>query len=320
MTASGSYVYVVWTTDGKIMFAGSSNNGASFSTAKSVSSSVPGTAITPFDGSNGASVYVSFVLNNESYVTFSSNGGSTFSTPYKFSSDHEPQIAVSGSDAYVLSDDAGGIYQTTNSGASWTWSNSHNGLDGCCGAEPWVTASGTYVLSSWETKENTSQVYAVTSKNSGETWATWYLSKGISDSWAPMTGIGGDTFYVAWRTDPGTVNSQEYVTSLTGGTWTTPTAIGFTGKDNQWPFTIAASGSDAFVMWDYASTSSTWYAATAFTSNGGASWTTFTLSSSSSQAVREGDIATGAAAISGSTGYFIWQGPSGQIYFTSGTG
>ncbi len=320
MTASGSYVYVVWADGGKILFTASSNNGSSFSAAKSISSSINGTAITPFDGSSGPNVYVSFVLDNGSYVTYSNNGGATFSTPIQFSHDHEAQIGVAGSDAYAFSDGSGGVLTTTNAGASWK--KETKGIGGCCGSEPWIFASGSNVLGAWELKTNQSKVYAITSTNSGASWKKTLLSTTTPDAWAPMPGIVGNTMYVAWRTNPGTVESQEYISVSTNGgsTWSSPLAIGFAGKDNEWPFTVAASGDNVYVMWDYATTATTWYAATAYSSNSGASWTTSTLSTSSTQAVREQDIATGAAAISGSTGYFVWQGPSSQIYFTSGTG
>jgi hypothetical protein len=315
ISASGSYVYVVWADGGRILFAASSNDGTSFSAAKSVSSGVSGTAITPFDSSNGANVYVSFVLDNGSYVTWSNNGGSTFSTPLKFSSDHEAQIATAGSDTYALSDGSGGVLTSTNNGASWK--KETKGIGGCCGSEPWIFASGSNVVAAWETKGNESKVIAITSTNSGASWKKTTLSTSTPDAWAPMPGIVGNTMYVAWRTNPGTVNSQEYLSISTNGgsKWSAPMAIGFAGKDNEWPFTVAVSGSNVYVFWAYADT------ATDYSSNGGASWSgPLTVSTSTTQIVREQDIATGAAAISGSTGFFVWQGTNSQIYFTSGTG
>ncbi len=113
-------------------------------------------------------------------------------------------------------------------------------------------ASGTNVIAAWETKTNASDVYVTTSTNSGKTWtAKFLLSSTVPNSWAPMLGILGNTEYVAWRSNPGSSNSQEYVSVSTnaGVTWSTPTAIGFAGHDNSWPTQVSVSGQYAFIMW-----------------------------------------------------------------------
>jgi hypothetical protein len=153
--------------------------------------------------------------------------------------------------------------------------------------------------------------------DSGTTWSVLNVSQSISDSWAPMTAISGTTLYVAWRSHPGSSSSQEYISVNTAGTWSTPKAIGVSGHDNEWPFTIVAGGSDASVVWAYATgsgTSGTWDEVAASTTNNGGSWTAPVVLGTT---VPENDIATGAAAMSGTTPYFVWQTSTGTIDFSS---
>jgi hypothetical protein len=195
------------------------------------------------------------------------------------------------------------------------------------GGEPWIAAQGSNVLVAWETKGKTSRINAVYSTNSGTTFSkTTDLSTSTTDAWAPMVNISGTNFYVAWRTNPNESTSQEYVdvSANTGSTWSGPTAIGIASRDNAWPFTVAASGSNVYIMWSEKLNSilggTDWQTLVSYSSDGGSTWSTpVSLSTSSTLgAQKEHDIATGAIASSGSLAFAVWQNnqTDSQIYFS----
>ncbi len=100
-------------------------------------------------------------------------------------------------------------------------------------------------------------------------------------------------------------------------TWSTPKVIGIEGHDNEWPFTIVAGGSSAFVLWAYntgSGSTGTWDEVTASSTNNGSTWSSPAVLGGT---VPENDVATGAASMSGLTPYFVWQTSSGTIDFSS---
>ena len=113
------------------------------------------------------------------------------------------------------------------------------------------------------------------SHNSGVTFTSPFtVSQTITDSWAPMVNVWGNLMYVAWRSNPGIFNSQEYVavSNDAGVSWGTPIPIGVSGRDNQWPFTIAISGRNTFIMWSEkvrAISTSPWQTLVSYTSDNG---------------------------------------------------
>ena len=151
------------------------------------------------------------------------------------------------------------------------------------------------------------------------------LSSTAPDSWAPMTGISGNTEYVAWRSNPGSSTSQEYVSvSLNAGsTWSAPTAIGIAGHDNSWPVTVPAYGSTAFIAWYVrtgTSSSTPWEAVVVETTNSGSSWSSPVILGGS---LAESDIATAAISANAGTVFAVWTDTTSsgntQVYFTTGS-
>lgn len=333
MTANGSNVYVTWAQSLnnvlQTYFAVSTKNGTSFAAAKVVDNTPTVTCITPVLASYGSNVYVAYDGGDSSYVVSSTNAGSNFSTPFKYASGPEPQLAAWGSSAYAVADSfsrtALPIYYTNNAGATWLKANSTGGVS----AEPWVMASGTNVIVAWETKTNQSDVYLTTSTNSGKTWTAKYLlSATTPDAWAPMLGLYGNIEYVAYRTNPGSSQSQEYASvSLNAGvSWSTPVAIGFAGHDNSWPTQVAVSdaGTTAFVMWyerTGTSSSSPWQAVAQETTNSGTTWLPSPLVLGGSLA--ESDVATAAISSYGLTMFAVWTNSTSsgrdQVYFATGS-
>jgi len=329
MTDSGSNVYIVWSqttgsgTPLQLYFAVSKNYGASFSkpVVLDTSSSVGSGAITPAIAASGTDVYVAWLASGVgNYVISSTNNGSTWGSPVKLSSLREPQLAASGSYAYEAG--VGALYVSTNNGVTWT--NERIAV----GSEPWIAAYGSNVIVAWETKNITSKVYIVTSTNNGKTWTkATLLSSSVPNSWAPMVNVTGNVEYVAWRSNPGSANSQEYVSTSTnaGVSWSTPVAIGVAGRDNSWPFTVAVSLNNAFIMWsektNTKSSSNDWQTLVSYSNNNGSTWTSLpTLTTSkASAAAPENDVATGAISAYSTNGFAVWQNNAtkSQIYFSS---
>jgi len=332
MAEYGSYIYVVWSQTPKssspaqIYLAVSSNNGGSFSTAILVDSDSTVAQTTPVIAAWGSTVYVAWAQNSQSWLASSTNNGASFGKAMQYSSKHEPQLAAAGSDGYAIAD-GNAIYVTANNGGSWTKTT----ISGCCGAEPWIMASGSNVIASWETKSNASEIEAVSSQNSGKTWSKpVVLSTGVADSWAPMVGIQGNNAVIAWRTNPGGTLSQEYlVTSSNAGmSWTAPVNIGITNRINAWPFTVTISGNTAYTMWsekvNSVSSSTAWQTLAVEGTLSGNTWTwsspvSLTGSNPTFGAQPEQDIATGAISSSSSGAYAVWQNnaTSSQIYFST---
>ncbi len=169
----GSYVYVVWSQTPKasepaqIYLAVSSNNGGGFSPAILVDSDSTVAQTTPVIAAYGSTVYVAWIQNSQSFVASSTNNGASFGASLMYSTMHEPQLAASGSNGYAIADGKA-IYVTSNNGGSWKKFT----ITGCCGAEPWIAASGSNVVASWETKGTSSKISAVSSQNNGASWST----------------------------------------------------------------------------------------------------------------------------------------------------
>jgi hypothetical protein len=331
MAEYGSYVYVVWSQTPKasepaqIYLAVSSNSGGSFSPAILVHSDASIAETTPVIATWGSTVYVAWIQSSQSWVASSTNNGASFGTPFEISTMHEPQLAAAGSHGYAIADGKA-LYVTSNNGGSWTKVT----ISGCCGAEPWIMASGANVVASWETKGTSSEIEAVSSQNYGKTWSkTAVLSSGVADSWAPMIGIQGSNVVIAWRTNPGGTLSQEYlVTSSNAGlSWTTPVNIGITSRNNAWPFTVTISGNTAYTMWsekvNSVASSKAWQTLAVEGSLSGGTWTwsapvSLTGSNPTFGAQAEQDIATGAISSSSSAAYAVWENnaTTSQIYFS----
>ena len=334
MAEYGSFVYVVWSQTPKasepaqIYLAVSSNNGANFSSAITVASDPTVAQITPVIAAYGSTVYVAWAQSSHSYVASSVNNGASFGAPLMYSTRHEPQLAASGSYGYAIAD-GNSLYVTSNNGSTWT----KHTIKDCCGAEPWIMASGSNVVAAWETKGNSSVIRAVSSQNNGKTWSktSTILSKGVNDSWAPMIGIQGNQVVIAWRTNPGGTLSQEYVaTSNNAGiTWSTPVNIGITTRINAWPFTVSISDNTSYIMWsekvNSVSTSTAWQTLVAYGSFNGTAWswssppTSLTGSNATLGAKPEQDIATGAISSFDGSAYAAWQNnaSTSQIYFSA---
>jgi hypothetical protein len=313
IAAYGSNVYVVWSqsngtgTQLQVFFTSSVNYGKTFSKPQVIDATPSSASITPVVAAYGTNVYVALIVGKASFVKGSSNNGTTWNPIATISNNHEPQLAALGNNAYAVAD--GGYLYTNNSGLTWHKVSIFEG------SEAFVAAWGTNVVVAGETKGNNSVVKVEASHNSGVSFTTPFtVSASITDSWAPMVGVWGNLMYVAWRSNPGSFNSQEYVavSKDAGVTWISPIPIGVGGRDNQWPFTIAISGNNTFIMWSEkvrATTTSPWQTLVSYSANNGSSWTLLPSLSKTptSGAQPENDIATGAISTFSTHGFAVWQ-------------
>jgi hypothetical protein len=126
ITANGSYVYVAWSQTvsgvGQIYFTSSTDYGATFSTAIDVDTNASASAITPVLAGWGSDITVAWSNTGPSFVRSSTDGGVTWGPSFNIGAFHEPQLAVSGSNVYFVSDGHGGMAYgvSHDSGATWT--------------------------------------------------------------------------------------------------------------------------------------------------------------------------------------------------------
>lgn len=322
MTDYGSYVYIIWSQNDTIYVAISENNGASFGTPIAVSGSLT-KCITPVLAAYGSDVYAGFNCGSSSYVSSSDNNGVTWTAPFEYSSGPEPQLAAWGNYAYAIADSSTrastAISVSSNGGQTWKKATTDGG-----GSEPWIMAYGDNVVAAWETKGNNSQVFITTSPNNGKTFTTPFAVN-TAQAWAPMIGVYGNTEYVAYRTNPGSVNSEEYVVVSTnaGSSWTSPITIGDVGLDNSWPTQVAVNSSSAFILWyihTKSSSSAPWEVVTVEGQNNGSSWSEPQVLGNS---LAESDFATAAIASHGAVAFAVWTNETSsgydQVYFASGS-
>jgi hypothetical protein len=114
------------------------------------------------------------------------------------------------------------------------------------------------------------------------------------------------------------------VSKNAGSSWSAPIAIGVTQRDNEWPFTVASSGSYTYVMWSEKLNTirgnNDWQTLVSYSSDGGSVWSApISLSTSRTTGAQpEQDIATGAIASVGANAFAVWQNnqTTSQIYFS----
>ncbi len=298
MAASGTRVYIVWSSGG-INFVSSNDNGKSWSKTVKLS---PTGAVTPFIAADGSLVSVVYVQSSSStsFVTSSSNAGGTWTKPFQFSNGPEPQVAVSGANVYVMSDDVNKAHVefgvSHDSGRTFTTSAL------AAGSEPWIVATGSRVYAAWETKGTKSEVWFLSSSDGGNHLNKRIISSAIPDSWNPMIQASGTKVWVGIQELGG--KAQNWIlTSTNGGASFTAKSITGTGHKNGYIFNIATTdGTNVFAMWLQES-GSIWNAMVAYSSNGGGSWAVANLGQSDAN----NDVAIGSVSSSGAHGFAAWQ-------------
>jgi len=326
LSAVGSDVYVLWSQNTasakpmQIYFSASSDNGIHFSTPVVIDTTTTLSSLTPVVASYGSNIVVGWTASVHSYIRTSLNGGGTWGSVLSLSSNHEPQVAISGNNVYAISD--GGHFAVSHDAGS-TWTMKSIGTD----SEPWIAASGSNVYAAWETKSTSSKVWVLVSNDDGNTFATKVLTTTLPNSWNPMVAAFGSEAYVAIQEYPGVskANIWIYVSSNSGRSWSAPVSLSGSGSILSYPFNIATSdGINVFVMWGQQVSSGNWASRVSYSADGGTTWTTApginVSNNPSGAAATNNDIATGSIASDGTHGLAVWQyvsGTSSQVYSTA---
>ncbi|MDA4129675.1 MAG: glycoside hydrolase [Thaumarchaeota archaeon] len=298
MSATGNNVYIVWSSGG-INFVNSSDNGAHWSKPIKVG---PVGAITPFITSDSSVISVVYDLSTSasSYVTSSSDSGKTWTTPYQFSDGHEGQVAVSGSNVYVIAD--------SNSKANVQYGVSHDSgktfamRSLSAGSEPWIVATGSNVYAVWETKGPQSLVWFMSSPDNGNTVSYKIISGNMPDSWNPMMQAIGSSVWVGIE-ELGAKTQNWMLTSTDGGSTWKSTSVSGLGHQNGFIFSVATTdGTNVFAMWLELS-GSNWVVMVACSPDGGSTWSTVNIGQSDANT----DLAIGSMSSNGPHGFAAWQ-------------
>jgi hypothetical protein len=268
VAVSGKNVYVVWYDftpgNSNIFFTKSTDGGSTFGLPKKLSNN-PGDSFNPRIVVSGSNVYVVWYgfttsTNSEIFFTKSTDGGNTFGLPKNLSNNpggsFHPQIAVSGSNVYVVWDDntPGNsdilIRRSINSGSTF---GSPFNLSSNLGksVNPQIAASGSTAYVVWE--DNSPGLSSILFRKSGA--PTINLSRNMGASFHPQIAVSGSNVYVVWdgkgTPTPTTPTSEIWFRkSTTGGSTFGPVInVSKTPKDSSNP-QIAVSGSNVYVTWE----------------------------------------------------------------------
>ncbi len=278
VTASGSNVYVVWedqTPDNADVFMRrSTDNGATWKAAVNLSNNA-GSSFDSQIAVSGSKVYVTWQDNTpgtfKDDIMFrrSTDNGATWKAVVNLSnnagSSLDPQIAVSGSNVYVVWGDNTcppppfkcnlrydiRFIRSTDNGATWkaVVNISKNPGDS---AIPQIAVSGSNVYITWS--DNTPGNYEVLFRRSTDNGATWKaaamnLSNNASESSPSQIAVSGSNVYVVWYdSTPG--NADIFMTRSTdnGATMQPLVQISSNAGGSVEP-QVTAVGSNVYVVW-----------------------------------------------------------------------
>jgi len=216
IAASGANVYVAWSDSNpgnlEIYFRHSSDNGATWQTAKRLTSN-SGFSAYPALAASGANVYVAWTDcssgNCEIYFRRSADGGATWQSAKRITNNTGnsdfSRIASSGSNIYLVwVDDIPGnfdIYFRKSVDGGGTWQTAQRLTNNAGNSyEPAIASSGSNVYVAWydETPGNL-EIYFRKSTDNGATWQTAIrlTNNSVGDSYSDIT-VGDVNVFVAW--------------------------------------------------------------------------------------------------------------------------
>jgi hypothetical protein len=333
VVGNANNVYVTWSQSVKdssgsfilqIYFAASSNYGLTFSKAVQLTSGYsPNGFITPVMAAGNSNVYIAYTANGKnSYVVWSNDNGTTWSGPYHYAITHEPQIAASGNNAYVIAD---GVQMAVTNNAGKNWMKISNQTDQ--GDEPWIVASGQYVYVVSQTKTASGTIHFFYSNNYGKlgSWTPQLQSgapklPGISisgslvDTWEPQIAVSGNALYVTFRTLKAPFGNWVVTSNNNGKSWTAPVELTSGSSAIGWATQIAASGSYSYTIWPQVVGGNNWEMFVAATTNNGGNWNSLDVSNNPGTSGPTNDIATSSIAANYNHAFAVWQDNSTGNY------
>jgi hypothetical protein len=285
LAVSGSNVYLLWedtsnTGNGQIMFAKSSDRGATFTSARNLSNTT-GDSTNPNVAVSGGNVYAlweqvntnttSDATNSEVMFAKSSDAGTNFTSARTLSNNPgvstNPNVAVSGGDVYVAwEDDSAGsseiiLVRSTNNGVNFAPSRNISNSPGES-SDPRIAISENNVYVVWEDyslgNSTESEIMLIRSTNSGANFASAEdLSDTPGQSTDPRIAVSEGNVYVVWEDATPEGNSEiEFVRSADRGV-TFSTAKNLSNNDGiSFDPRVAVSGNNVYVVWEDTSGSS----------------------------------------------------------------
>jgi hypothetical protein len=280
LAVSGKNVYVVWedindTGSGQIMFAKSSDSGATFTSARNLDNGT-GDSTNPNIAVSGNNVYIVWehvdtnstagTLNSEVMFAKSSDSGATFTSARNLSNNAgdstNPNIAVSGNNEYIVWEDdtAGGaeiiLVRSTNNGVNFAPArNISNSLGES--SDPKIAVSGSNVYVVWVDyslgNSTNSDIMLMRSTNGGANFASAKnLSNSPGQSSNPRIAVSENNVHVVWEdTTSETGNGEvKFVRSAdSGATFTSAKNL---SNNNGISFDprIAVSENNVYVVWE----------------------------------------------------------------------
>jgi len=266
---SGNDVYVVWQakTTGKyqIIFAKSTDGGATFSTPANVSNNT-GDSSYPKIATSGNNIYIvwSFTVTNKDYdvlFTKSNDRGSTFSIPVNISNNSGdsglPQMAVSGNNVYVTWENNGlgnfevFVAKSTDNGNTFAIPVNVSNNAAPSGA-PQIVASGNNVYVVWMDKTPRNyDIFVAKSNNAGSTFgAPINVSNTAKDSGYPQITMSGNNVYVVWTETISNKNYDVFFAKSTNGGSTFDTPVNVSNNVGPSGWALVAAPNNIYVTWE----------------------------------------------------------------------
>jgi hypothetical protein len=280
LAVSGNSVYLVWedTTDtgsGQVMFAKSSDSGATFTVSKNLSNNT-GDSTNPNVAISGNNVYVVWeddtAGGSEIILVRSTNNGVNFAPSRNISNSpgesFDPRISISDRDVYVVWVDYSlgnstksdvMLIRSTNGGANFASAENLSNSPGES-SDPRIALSENNVYVVWEdtgSKTGNSEVKIVRSADSGVTFTSAEnLSNNDGISFDPRVVASGSNVYVVWEdttttTEPGAEGSSDIFLARStnnGATFGSVQNLSNSPVESFDPY-IAATRSKLFVLW-----------------------------------------------------------------------
>jgi hypothetical protein len=281
VAVSGNNVYIAWesvdmnstagTSNSEVMFASSSDSGATFTSAKSLSNN-PGNSVNPNVAVSGNNVYVAWeddsAGDTEIILVRSTNGGVNFTSRNISNSPGEsfdPKIAISGSNVYVVWVDYNlgnstksdvMLIRSTNGGTNFASAENLSNSPGEA-SDPRIAVSERNVYVVWEdatSETGNSEIKFARSSDGGATFTSASnLSFNNGISFDPRIAVSESNVYVVWEDTTTTTaegSSDIFLARSTnnGATFGKVQNLSNNPVESFNPY-IAASRSKLFVIW-----------------------------------------------------------------------
>jgi hypothetical protein len=264
ITRSGSSVTALWTADGVVQTASSTDGGVVWSAPTTLDGAGTETRLASA-GAVRAATWVS--TDQRTWAAVSQDAGATWgaSTPVSAAaaSTTTPQVAIAGSNISVMWADttlAVTVIRAASSGnAGTTWSTPFALTAGGDADSPRLASDGTRVSAIWRHLDGVSwRTETAFSLDGGLTWSTATVistpgSHSTEGQGYPLGGpeivSDGTTYSATWSESTAALYQVVFASSSDGITWTAPVVLDAAGSGLQSAPRLTTDGSNVTVIW-----------------------------------------------------------------------